>query len=650
MTRRAVVALAVGAWLCAPALAAPPEGPPDAGIEVSGVDVSDPPHVVIEFTAPAALTGGPLTGADVSVTENGEPIASTLTVVPTAGLEVVLAIDTSGSMNEGDAIGAAKEAAQRFLDVLPAEVPVGVVAFADGPSLLSPLTTDRALLRQAIGGLAAGGETALFDAMVLARSVFSGATPDRQIVLLSDGGNTAGSAGAADALAVAGEVRTSVVALTSTEADPQVLQQLADANSGSLTTVADPAALSGLYEDIADSLVHRYRIELDATATGGVEYGLTVDTAAGPVTVTAAATVPTEGSVPPATDPSTAPVPTVVAPTSPPLGGDGGNGRAAGLSTENWLRLGTAAVFGALCIGLLTFFLGRSPDRGNPALAPARGSARGAPTPDERDQGSGIGAKVESMADRALVRSNRRHGVAAELEAAAINLRPGEFAVLAVIGGVASGALLSMFMSVAGVLVGLIGAPVVAWMVIRSKADRRRHQFDDQLADVLHLIVTLLQSGFGLPQALDAVARQAAEPTATEFRRVLMEVRIGRDPTDALEAMAERMKSRDFAWVVSAIGINREVGGELASILEAVSETVRERQRLERQVRTLTAEGRMSAWILTALPLLLVLVLGVVNPGYFDPLKESPGPQLVAIGVILLVVGWLWMHRLIKTR
>ncbi len=125
---------------------------------------------------------------------------------------------------------------------------------------------------------------------------------------------------------------------------------------------------------------------------------------------------------------------------------------------------------------------------------------------------------------------------------------------------------------------------------------------------------------------------------------------IGRDPSAALAAVSSRMSSRDFEWVVSAININREVGGDLATILETVAETVRERQQLARQVRTLTAEGRLSAYILVGLPFVLAALLAVINPGYFTPLKSSPGPLLIVLGLVLLLVGTMWMRRLVKTH
>jgi tight adherence protein B len=127
---------------------------------------------------------------------------------------------------------------------------------------------------------------------------------------------------------------------------------------------------------------------------------------------------------------------------------------------------------------------------------------------------------------------------------------------------------------------------------------------------------------------------------------VLLEVRVGRDPGDSLRALADRMGSDDFDWVVGAIDINRDVGGDLAMILDNVAETIRERQRLQRQVKTLSAEGRLSGYVLTALPLVLALAMAVINPGYLAELGSGVGPVLVVGGAVLLVIGWIWIRRL----
>src|SRR6056297_312405 len=159
-----------------------------------------------------------------------------------------------------------------------------------------------------------------------------------------------------------------------------------------------------------------------------------------------------------------------------------------------------------------------------------------------------------------------------------------------------------------------------------------------------------LRSGFALPQALDAVANQAAEPARSEFERVNFESRVGLDPGDSLRALAERMQSKKFGWVVSAMEINREVGGELAKVLSGLALTIRERQSLDRQIQTLTAEGRISAYVLTALPILIGLAVALISPEYFEPMRESPGPQILVACVLLLGLGWIWMRSMIKAE
>ena len=142
------------------------------------------------------------------------------------------------------------------------------------------------------------------------------------------------------------------------------------------------------------------------------------------------------------------------------------------------------------------------------------------------------------------------------------------------------------------------------------------------------------------------MAREAPAPTGEEFRRVVLEIRLGRDLTDALHDMAGRVRTEDFRWVVQAIDIHREVGGDLAAILDTVGGTIRERNQLLRQVSALTAEGRLSAYILVALPFVLAFLLRMVNPGYFSLLTHGPGLAMTGVGIVMLSAGALWFRKL----
>jgi tight adherence protein B len=166
---------------------------------------------------------------------------------------------------------------------------------------------------------------------------------------------------------------------------------------------------------------------------------------------------------------------------------------------------------------------------------------------------------------------------------------------------------------------------------------------------MLTLLAGTLRAGYSLLQGVEAVAQEVEDPMGRELRRVLAEARLGRPLEDALEDAADRMKSGDFDWAVMAIRIQREVGGNLAELLDTVADTMIQRERLRREVRALTAEGRISAIILGLLPVGLGLVMWSMNPDYMRPLFHDGFGQAMLIGSILLaVVGFYWMKKTIE--
>ncbi len=192
---------------------------------------------------------------------------------------------------------------------------------------------------------------------------------------------------------------------------------------------------------------------------------------------------------------------------------------------------------------------------------------------------------------------------------------------------------------------------VIPSMVLRFLAKRRAKKFESQLPDILMLLASSLSTGFSLSQGLDAVARDAAEPLAKEFSRALAETRIGIDVSDALERMADRMDSTNMRWTAMAIRIQREVGGNLAETLRTTAGTLRERESLYRHVRALSAEGRMSAYVLVALPVGVFLYMLKVNRPYVALLwTNAVGIGMLAFGVTMLVVGIVWMRKLVDVE
>jgi tight adherence protein B len=194
----------------------------------------------------------------------------------------------------------------------------------------------------------------------------------------------------------------------------------------------------------------------------------------------------------------------------------------------------------------------------------------------------------------------------------------------------------------------LVATVVACRTYLKVRSDRRRARFSDQLGDSLQLLAGSLRAGYGLLQAIDAVAQEAEEPTQQEFRRLVIETRLGRDLTDALHSMADRVGGEDFKWIVQSIEIHREVGGDLAQVLDTVAGTIRERNQLHRQVKALSAEGRLSGYVLMALPVFLVVVMRALNPTYLAELGHGTGLVLAVGGALSLVFGAFWLHRLCR--
>ncbi|MBT8200596.1 MAG: type II secretion system F family protein, partial [Acidimicrobiia bacterium] len=192
------------------------------------------------------------------------------------------------------------------------------------------------------------------------------------------------------------------------------------------------------------------------------------------------------------------------------------------------------------------------------------------------------------------------------------------------------------------VLVGFI------YMFVNGIASRDRKKFEDQLPGVLGLLATSLRSGQSFLQAMEAVASEAAQPTAREYNRAVAEVRLGRTVGTALKGISERMNSSDFQWVVISTEIQREVGGNLAEVLDIVSDTMLQRTRLRREVRALSAEGRFSAGILLLMPIFLVMFLFVNNRPYLMQLTSSTtGWTLVGVSLGLMAAAIAWVRKIV---
>jgi tight adherence protein B len=232
-----------------------------------------------------------------------------------------------------------------------------------------------------------------------------------------------------------------------------------------------------------------------------------------------------------------------------------------------------------------------------------------------------------------------------------MTMRLPDFVLVVGLATVAAG-LLGVVLS--GILMGLLLAgavPLGAKLLVKFRASRRQAAFADQLDDSLQLMASSLRAGHSLLQSLAAVSREAEEPTRDEFSRILNETRVGRELSVALDETAARMGSADFVWVTEAIAINREVGGNLAEVLDGVGATIRERNQIRRQVKALAAEGKLSAYVLMALPFGVTGFLAFANPAYISKFTSGwVGYGLIALMVVMLIIGGLWLRKVVSFK
>ncbi len=645
--RRALVAawLAAGTLLLGSGAAwAAPEG------RVQEV-VSEPGTVRFVLSADGLAAGQAIDPGTVRVQIGGLP--ATTTAVPIeesiAAPErtVMLALDASGSMGEDRRLAKAKLAANQYLDTLPAQVRAGLVSFADRATVVVAPTTDRAEVRQAVAQLEAEGATALNDAVVLAAREL-GDSGSRNIVLLSDGqdeGSRTSAKRARRDLAASGAV-LDAVALGS-GGQEQELAAFAAAGNGSLVTATDAESLTAAFESAARTVSGQLAVtaavpqvvgagtsELQVTARVG-DQGIS-DTLA--VLITPAVAADDAKAFGPVTVPALTP----------------------SLLDEDWVRwtliglvflgLGTVAVLAFGALDAKNRKEGRIQRRLGDVTMPG-----GAPRPAEAAPTSALGdgpmtRAVLSLADR-VAESRDTSALARRLEEAHVALRPAEWVVvhglIVVLSGLAA-TLLGGFRPLVTLGAVLLGA-TVPWLVLGIRASRRRSEFYAALPDALQMMAGSLSAGYSLPQALDGVARETGGAFGQEMNRALLESRLGLPIEEALEAAAQRMHSSDFHWVVMAIRTNRQVGGNLAEVLTNVGRTLRERERLRRQIRTLSAEGKLSGWIIGALPLGMLAFLVVFRPEFMAPMFTTlVGWIMLALGAIAYVLGILWIRNLVN--
>jgi tight adherence protein B len=329
-------------------------------------------------------------------------------------------------------------------------------------------------------------------------------------------------------------------------------------------------------------------------------------------------------------------------------------GLALGTGWQLWVAL--LGVFVGIAVGVGIVLTPSHRSRGRRQVEAIQGHPAGVESSpvDARSAVNAISASLVNLGDKVMDSRSSKPKTERLLERADLPLRIGEWAVLrlvAIVVGIAGGAVLlrggAISTTLGACLGGLFGFIGPAFF-LKFAASRRAKKFETQLPDVLTLIASSLATGFSLLQALDAVARDAAEPSAKEFSRALAETRIGTDLNESLEHLANRMESTNLRWTGMAISIQRQVGGNLAETLRNTATTLRDRESLRRHVNALSAEGKLSAYILIALPLGIFLYMTQVNRAYVELLWTTTiGYGMLGAALISLAVGVFWMRKVV---
>jgi len=269
-----------------------------------------------------------------------------------------------------------------------------------------------------------------------------------------------------------------------------------------------------------------------------------------------------------------------------------------------------------------------------------------------RQQATTLATATDFATDQiGKILAKRGRGLAGRLEMAGIRTKASDVVVLTLAASLAAGALVMLAVGPAIGLVVAVIIPVFGWFILGFLVGRRKRAFANQLDSTLQMMAASLRAGYSLLQALQAMSAEADSPTKEEFSRVLNETRIGRSLNESLIEVANRMGSEDFNWVSQAIAINREVGGNLADVLDGVARTIRDRNQLHRQVASLASEGKLSAIILMALPFGVVAFLTIGNPGYLNRLFTSTiGWGIVIAAIVMLTIGGFWLRATVKIK
>ncbi len=593
---------------------------------IRSIDTSGYPAVRVTFVAPLGV-------AKPRLTENGLPVAGYSAVNLGRQKAIVLALDRSQSM-KGRPLANALAAARAFVGAAGGNDHVGIVAFGHTAFGLGRYSATAAEARSTLSGLTVDSRsgTALYDSIVLAAAhLGSDDSPGRAIVVVTDGDDVSSHSTLQQAVDAAHAARASVytIGIGGPTFTPEALRSLARETGGSYRRVARTRELGSVYAALASELDRTWQLSYVTAARPGMTLHLAA-TVRGSGTAVGTTSV-LDGQ------------PALIAPTRL-------------IPSFGYSSFGTVVV--ALVVAalvMLSAFFWFASRRGNQLRAriePHLGTVDRNAKVRRKHGRAAVRVQVADGLEQMLGNLRQFKRVQLTLERADLPLRAGELLALCAACGLVFGFVFAVAGSPTLVILGamlILGSLPIAY--VSFKAVRRISRFENQLPDLLITMAASLKAGHSFRQGIQSVVDEGAEPAAKEFRRVMTETQLGKPMDAALADLGSRIGSKNLTFVISAVTIQRQIGGSLAGLFDMVADTVRQRQQFARKVKGLTAMGRMSAYVLVALPFFIAVVVTLLNPVYMSPLYHTAtGQKLVGGGLAMILFGSAILKKIVSFR
>jgi tight adherence protein B len=621
--RRAVCAAAAVA-LSACALAPPAIA---EGLRLTEAGNPGFPERSFVLTGPA---GASFSAGQIDLRENGKQVTGLEAVSARTArggqLGLVLVIDASGSM-KGRPIAAATEAARALASHRNPRQPLAILSFNRRPSVLLPFTTDERMIRQALSRPPALGKfTRLYDALAKALVlVESQGVKAGSVVLLSDGddGGSHVSAKQAAALANAAGVRLFTVGLESSSLDATALERLAAQAHGRYFKARGPDDLAPIYDQLGAELSRAFLLTYRSHAGPGLKALVEARVSGIGMARTTYLTPETPRSV-------------------------GAYERS--VADSFWTSTPALVLVSLVCAlpfgFILVAFIRRR--KGTVLTRLARFVSMSQPA-EEKRAATVFQEQVLSGAEKSLEQTRWWPRFKEELEIASVGIPAIQLVAWTVAGTL--GMMLLLYLVAAPLALLAFIVPLCVRALIKRKLERQRKLFSEQLGENCEVLASAMRSGHSLVGALSVVIEEAAEPSRREFGRVVADEQLGVPLDQGFTAVARRMASTDLEQVAMVASLQRDTGGNTAEVLDRVADGIRARGELRRMVQTLTAQGRLTRGIVSALPIGLLGIITVVNPDYVKPLFTEPGGHVVlAIAAVLVVAGSLVIKRIVDIK